>query len=113
VTARQARSHKRTPIGLFGADQKWYGRHKAASLELERAAMMGRIEDARAEITSRLQILGHHPELHKAEFQAVQDALRNLVTLEQEEARTADADRKHVLEEAKQKLHGVATRFKK
>lgn len=91
--------------------QKWYDLYKTALLELERAAMTGRIGDARTEIASRLATLKQHPGLHDVEYQAVQDALHNLLTLEREEARLAAADRKRLLEEARQKLQLLAPKF--
>ena len=91
--------------------QKWYDLYKTALLELERAAMTGRIGDARTEIASRLEMLTHHPGLHRDEYGAIQDALRNLLVLEQEEARLAAEDRKRLLEEAKQSLQAVAPKF--
>ena len=60
-------------------------------LELERAAMTGRIGNARTEIVARLEILKLHPGLHQDEYHAIQDALRNLQMLETEEARLAAA----------------------
>ena len=37
--------------------QKWFDLYRTALLELERAAITGRIRDARAEITIRLETL--------------------------------------------------------
>ena len=91
--------------------QKWYDLYKTALLELERAAMTGRIEDARTEIVSRLEILKQHPELHRDEDRAIQDALHNLLTLEREEARLAAEDKKRLLEEVMQKLRVLAPKF--
>jgi hypothetical protein len=65
---------------------KWFDLYRTALLELERAAMTGRIGDARAEIALRLEALKEHPDLHKDEYQAIQDALNNLRVLEREEA---------------------------
>ena len=67
--------------------QKWFNLYKTALLELERAALTGRIADARAEITLRLETLQQHPDLHHAEMSAIQDALNNLRVLEREEQR--------------------------
>ena len=91
--------------------QKWYDLYRTALLELERAAMTGRITEARTEIASRLDILKHHPGLHQNEYRAIQDALHSLQMLEQEEARLAAEDRKRLLEEAKQKLQVLAHKF--
>lgn len=92
--------------------QKWYDLYKTSMLELERAVIApGRIGDARTEIASRLATLGHHPALHKVEYQAVQDALHNLLMVEREEPSLAAADRKRLLKEARHKLQLLAPRF--
>lgn len=59
--------------------QKWYDLYKAAMLGLERVALTGRILDARTEITTRLETLEEHPDLHQAERSAIRDAQNNLV----------------------------------
>lgn len=93
--------------------QKWYDLYKTALLELERAAVTGRIGDARTEIASRLEILKQHPGLHQDEYRTIQDALHNLLMLEKEEARLASEDKKRLLEEATQKLKALAPKFQK
>jgi hypothetical protein len=92
--------------------QKWFDLYTTAMLELERAAMTGRIGDARAEIALRLESLKQHPGLHKAEHQAIQDALSNLRVLEREEARLAAEDKRRLLQEAARKLQTVAPKFR-
>ena len=91
--------------------QRWYDLYKTALLELERAAMTGRIADARAEITSRLEMLQQHPELHHSELSAIQDALNNLRVLEREEERLAAEDKKRILQQTVQKLKSIAPKF--
>lgn len=91
--------------------EKWFDFYTTAMLELKRVAMTGRIEDARTEITARLEILKLHPELHLEEYQAIQDALRNLRVLEREEADLAAEDKRRLLQEAAQKLESLAPRF--
>ncbi|HVI10152.1 MAG TPA: hypothetical protein VND65_17820 [Candidatus Binatia bacterium] len=84
--------------------QRWYDLYKTAVLELEHAAMTGRISDARTEIATRLQELKQHPGLHADERQAIDDALRNLRFLEKDEARLAAEEKERLLREAAQKL---------
>jgi len=97
---------------MNGYDQeKWFSLYTSALLGLEHAAMTGRIGDARAEIAARLETLKQHPGLHKAESQAIQDALSNLRALEQEEARLAAEEKKRLLQEAARKLQSIAPKF--
>jgi hypothetical protein len=91
--------------------QKWFDLYRTALVELERAAMTGRVADARAEIVFRLKALKQHPGLHGAEYQAIQDALHSLRQLEQEEARLVEEDNKRILEEAARKLQSIAAKF--
>jgi hypothetical protein len=86
---------------------KWFELYKAGLLELEHAAMYGRIGEARAEIAVRLEILNKYPGLHKAECEAIQDALSNLRALEREEARLAEQEKKRLLEQTVRKLSNV------
>lgn len=92
--------------------QKWFELYKMAMLELERAAMTGRIGDARTEIAARLQALTQHPNLHNEEQRAIQDAINNLRVLEQEEARLAEEEKKLILREARQKLRAIEQKLK-
>jgi len=91
---------------------KWFDLYKTAMLELQRAAMTGRIGDARNEITARLEKLKQHPALHRHEFQAIQDALSNLRSVERDEECLAAEDKKRILEETVDKLKTIAPRFK-
>jgi len=91
--------------------QKWFNLYKTALLELERAALTGRIADARAEITIRLETLQQHPDLHHAEMSAIQDALNNLRVLEREEQRMAAEDKKRILQQTVQRLKTIAPKF--
>lgn len=91
--------------------EKWFDLYRVAMLELQRAAMTGRIGDARTEIAYRLEVLKEFPLLHSEERQAIQDALGNLRVLEKEEARLAEEDRKRLLREAAQKLQRIAPKF--
>ena len=91
--------------------QKWVDLYRIAILELQRAAMTGRIRDARAEITTRLETLRQHPDLHHTELSAIQDALNNLRVLEREEERIAAEEKKRILHQTVQKLKTIAPRF--
>lgn len=93
--------------------EKWFDLYRTAMLELEQAAMTGRIADARDEIASRLEALKQLPVLHPEEQQAITDALNNLRALEKEEARLAEEDRKRLLVEAARKLQILAPKFRK
>lgn len=91
--------------------EKWYDLYRTAMLELERAAITGRIGDARSEITTRLETLQLHPNLHDTELSAIRDALNNLRVLEREEERLAAEDKKRILQEAVQSLRSIAPKF--
>lgn len=91
--------------------EKWYELYRTAMLELERAAMTGRIKDARTAILSRLEQLKAYPGLHEKEHQAIQEAIRSLRMLEREEERLAAEDKQRVLEEALNKLQDIAPKF--
>lgn len=92
--------------------QKWFDLYKTAMLELERAAMTGRIGDARIEIAARLETLKQYPLLHGEEYHAIHDALNNLRVLEREEARLAEEDKKLILRATTQKLKTIEPRLK-
>jgi hypothetical protein len=91
--------------------EKWFELYRTALLELERAAMTGRIRDARAEITTRLETLQQHPGLHQTELSAIRDALNNLRVLEREEERPAAEDKKRILQKTVQTLKNIAPKF--
>ena len=80
-------------------------------LELQRAAITGRIRDARTEITTRLQTLRQRPDLHHTERSAIQDSLNNLRVLEREEERLAAEDKKRILHQTVQTLKAIAPKF--
>lgn len=91
--------------------EKWFDLYRIALLELERAAITGRIGNARAEITIRLETLRLHPNLHHTELSAIQDALNNLRALEREEERLAAEDKKRILQETVQRLKTIAPKL--
>jgi hypothetical protein len=91
--------------------EKWVEVYITAVMELEHAAMTGRIGDARIAISTRLEKLKHLPGLHAREHQAIEDALNNLRVLEREEKRFAEGEKKRALDEALQKIRSLAPRF--
>lgn len=92
--------------------EHWFDLYATAILELQRAAMNGHIDDARAEIATRLETLQQHPNLHQAELSAIQDALNNLRVLEQEEERLAAEDKKRILQETVQNLKTIGPKLR-
>ena len=70
-------------------NEKWVALYEKAILELEHAKVTGRIEEARAEITQRIEKLHSVPEVHAAELNAINAAHRMLRLLEGEEQRNA------------------------
>ena len=91
--------------------EKWVEVYRTALMELEHAAMTGRIGDARAAISSRLEKLKQLAGLHAQERQAIEDALNSPRVLEREEKRFADEDKKRALDEALQKVRSLASKF--
>ena len=91
--------------------EKWVEVYKTALMELEHAAMTGRISDARTAISTRLEKLKQIPGLHAQEHQAIGDALNNLRVLEREEKRFEEGEKKRALDEALQKVRSLAPRF--
>jgi uncharacterized protein YPO0396 len=91
--------------------EKWFDLYTTAMLELKRAAMAGRIGDARDEMAVRLATLQQHPKLHGTEYAAIQDALNNLRSLEREEERLAAEDKKRMLQETVSKLESIGSVF--
>jgi hypothetical protein len=65
--------------------EDWFQLCQEAVLELEHVKMTGRIRDARAGITARVEALTKIPGLHQDENHAMQEALSVLKTLEREE----------------------------
>ena len=86
----------------------WVSLYRSALVELEQAKIAGRVEAARTAIIARMEMLQTLPGLHPQERQAIEDALRSLQLLEEEEARfDAEAERR-AIEESLEKLRSVA-----
>lgn len=87
--------------------EDWVSLYQSALIELEQAKMSGRIEAAHAAILARFEKLCTMPGLHPEERRAIEDALRGLNLLKQEEARF-DAERaRHTLERSLKNLRSV------
>ena len=91
--------------------EKWFDLYTTALLELDRAAMTGRIGDACAEIAARVEKLKEFPALYAREREVIEGALRNLRVLEREEARLAKEEKQQLLRETMQKLQMIAPKF--
>jgi hypothetical protein len=92
--------------------EKWFELYRTAMLELQRAAMTGRISDARTAITARLEALKHYPGLHEEEHHAIDDAITGLRALEREEEELAAEDKRRALEETMNTLQSIAPKFR-
>ena len=75
--------------------------------------MTGRIGVARTEISARVETLRNLPGLHADEREGIEDALRTLRFLEQEEARYEESEKRRLLEEVLSKLHSIEPKIKK
>lgn len=75
-------------------------------MELHHSLMAGRILDTREEIINRIEVLKGIPGLHAAERQAMEDALSGLRTLEKEELKYAEQQRR-VAQRAMERLNSV------
>ena len=93
--------------------EKWVELYKKAIFELEHVKVTGRIGEARAEITERIEKLRDVPGLHAAEIQAIDDAHRTLRFLECEEERYAAEEKRRAIEEALHKLRSIAPKIEK
>ena len=94
---------------MSGYDQEnWVALYRSALIELEHARMAGRIKDARTEILARVEKLRNIPGLHAEEYQAIDDALRSLRLLEQEEERYDKEVAQRALDESLEKLRSIA-----
>jgi hypothetical protein len=79
--------------------EEWFGLYSLALLELERAVISERINEARISITARLEELKTLTGSRERERDAIEGALRNLRVIEREEARLAEEDRQRILRE--------------
>lgn len=88
-------------------NEKWVDLYRSAMLELEHSLMAGRILDARAEITQRIEKLYDIPGLHAKERQAIEDALSGLRSLEREEIIYAKDQQRELAQAAIEKLRSI------
>ena len=75
--------------------------------------MTGRIRDARAGISARVQALANLPGLHQDENHAMQEALSVLKILEREEERFDEEERKRLAAEALRKIEPLGSKLRK
>ena len=92
--------------------EKWVKLYQLAMLELEQSLMAGRITDARAEITRRVEALRDIPGLHAEELQAIEDALNNLRFLEGEDIKLAGDEHRNKAAFALERLRSIAPRIR-
>lgn len=88
--------------------ENWFDLYQKAILELERIKITGRIGDARAGISARVEELRQLPGLHNEELHSLNDALSMLRSLEQQEARLHAEDMKRIAEEALDRIKRIA-----
>jgi hypothetical protein len=88
--------------------EDWVSLYESALTELEQAKMSGRIDAARKAIIARMEKLQTLPGLHPEERQAIEDSLRGLRFLAQEDARLT-AGHKRLVEESLRKVRSIGT----
>jgi hypothetical protein len=87
--------------------EDWVSLYHSALTELEQAKMLGRITSAQDAIVDRLQKLSTMPGLHPEERQAIEDAIRTLGILEQQDARFDAEEERRAMELSLEKLRSV------
>ena len=92
-------------------NEKWVELYRSAMLELQHSLMAGRILDARAEITQRVEKLHGMPGLHAEERQAIEDALSGLRSLEHEEIIYAKDQQQKLAQATLEKLRSIEPRI--
>lgn len=89
-------------------NENWMELYKSALVELEHAKMAGRIGAARVEIVARIEKLRSIPGLHSDEHHAIDDAVRSLRFLEEDEARHGAELHRQALERAEYRLRSIS-----
>jgi hypothetical protein len=87
--------------------EDWLSLYHFALSELEQAKMLGRITAAQDAIVDRLEKLRTMPDLHAEERHAIEDAIRTLGILEQQDARFDAEEERRALELSLEKLRFV------
>ena len=87
--------------------EDWVSLYHSALAELEQAKMLGRITSAQDAIIDRLEKLSTMPRLHPEERRAIQDAIRTLGILEQQDARFDAEEELRAMELSLEKLRSV------
>lgn len=91
--------------------EMWVEIYQKALLELGHSKMRGRIGEARAAITTRVEKLRAIPGLHDREYLAIDDALNAIRFLEREEVRYDENKRRMALETAARKLESIGPKI--
>ncbi len=86
--------------------EKWIKLYKAALLESDPSLLSGRIADARANITQRLERLRHFPHSHKGERRTIEETLNSLQLLERRIAEKAEEEQRKQRMEQRSLLRG-------
>ena len=94
-------------------EENWVSLYQSALTELEQAKMSGRIEAAKTAIVTRMEKLCTMPGLHPEERQAIEDALRGLNLLKQEEARFDAEGARRAVERSLENLRSVGPTIKR
>ena len=87
--------------------EDWVSLYHSALIELEQAKIAGRINAAQKAIIARVETLRALPGLHTEERHAIDDALRALNFLQQEEARFDGEAERRAVDESLQRLRAI------
>lgn len=87
--------------------EDWVSLYQSALVELEEAKMSGRIEAAHSAIVTRMEKLINLPGLHPKERQAIEDAMRGLRSLEQEQARLTAEHKRLAVEKSLENVRSI------
>ena len=91
--------------------EEWVELFQLAVMELERAKMTGRVRNARTAISARIEKLRTIPGLHEHERELIDDALRTLRYLEQEEEHYQTSEKRRLLDTALASLKSIAPKI--
>lgn len=91
--------------------EEWVELFQLAVMELERAKMTGRVRNARTAISARIAKLRTIPGLHQHERELIDDALRTLRYLEQEEEHYQTSEKRRLLDTALASLKSIAPKI--
>jgi hypothetical protein len=86
------------------ANEKWIKLYKAALLESEPSLLPGRIADARAELTKRLEALRKPSGPAERERRTIEDALNSLQLLERRKMEVTEEEKRNQRDTAFKRL---------